>query len=94
MAKKIASTAKNDKANTQKPESRSHTLTRGADVSDVRQFCRVMSALMSDALSGAVSPGPGNLACNAAGKILKATEMQLKYGSKDGAPLALTTPAA
>jgi hypothetical protein len=58
----------------------------------VRQFCRVMSALMSDALSGAVSPGPGNLACNAAGKILKATEMQLKYGGKNRSPLMLTGP--
>lgn len=92
MASKSASNKKGSTANIQKPASRSHNLTRDADVKDVQQFCRVMSALMSDALSGAVSPGPGNLACNAAGKILKATEMQLKYGAKNGSPLVLTGP--
>lgn len=92
MVKKVTGDSKNGKAHIQKPASRSHELTRGADVKDVQQFCRVMSALMSDALSGAVSPGPGNLACNAAGKILKATEMQLKYGAKNGSPLVLTGP--
>jgi len=37
-----------------------------------------------------ISRKEANLACNAAGKILKATEMQLKYGGKNRAPLVLT----
>lgn len=40
-----------------------------------------MSGLMSDIIEGKVSPGVGNAACNAGGKLLKVVEMQYKYGS-------------
>ena len=45
-----------------------------------------MSALMSDLIEGNVKETVGNAACNAAGKLLKVVEMQMKYGtnSPDG----------
>lgn len=46
-------------------------------------FANFMSALMSDLISGAVAPNIGNAACNAGGKLLKAVEMQHKYGTPD-----------
>lgn len=59
-------------------------------------FANFMSALMSDLISGKVSPGVGNAACNAGGKLLKVVEMQMKYGTtQNGAKvltLALNTP--
>jgi hypothetical protein len=40
-----------------------------------------MSALMSDLIEGKITPSVGNAAVNAGGKLLKITEMQLKYGT-------------
>lgn len=40
-----------------------------------------MSALMTDLIEGRVSPGIGNAACNAGGKLLKVVELQHKYGA-------------
>lgn len=40
-----------------------------------------MSALMSDLIEGKVTPSVGNAAVNAGGKLLKITEMQLKFGT-------------
>jgi hypothetical protein len=50
---------------------------------DVKGF---MGALMSDLIEGRVSPGVGNAACNAGGKLLKVAEMEMKYGTvvRDG----------
>ena len=45
------------------------------------QFARFMSALMTDLIEGRVSPGIGNAACNAGGKLLKVVELQHKYGT-------------
>lgn len=42
-----------------------------------------MSALMSDVIEGTLSPGVANAAVNAGGKLLKAVELQLKYGKRD-----------
>ena len=70
-----------------------------------QDFANFMSALMSDLISGAVAPNIGNAACNAGGKLLKAVEMQHKYGTMNqdgtgkvlklamGAPLIQTPPA-
>jgi hypothetical protein len=44
-------------------------------------FARFMSALMTDLIEGRVSPGIGNAACNAGGKLLKVVELQHKYGT-------------
>lgn len=40
-----------------------------------------MSAMMSDLIEQKISPGIGNAACNAGGKLLKIVEMQYKYGT-------------
>jgi len=48
-------------------------ITSGVD------FARVMSALMSDVLEGAVTPEIANATVNAGGKLLKVVEMQYKY---------------
>ena len=49
-----------------------------------RDFANLMSALMTDLIEGKITPGVGNAACNAGGKLLKVVEMQMKYGSKSG----------
>lgn len=41
-----------------------------------------MSSLMSDIISGRITPSVGNAACNAGGKLLKVVEMQQKYGTQ------------
>jgi len=43
-------------------------------------FTELMSALMSDIVEGSVTPEVANAAVNAGGKLLKACELQLKYG--------------
>jgi len=47
-----------------------------------QDFANVMSALMADVLSGAVSTGRANAACNVGRQMLRAVELQLKYGEK------------
>lgn len=54
---------------------------------------------MSDIIDGRVSPAVGNATCNAGGKLLKAVELQLKYGIPSGSDgrrktLDLTSPTA
>jgi len=44
------------------------------------EFALVMSALMSDTLSGRVDPQVANSVCNISGKLLKVVELQYKYG--------------
>lgn len=41
-----------------------------------------MSAMMSDLIEGSIAPQIGNAVCNAGGKLLKAVELQLKYGKQ------------
>lgn len=54
-------------------------------INTAQDFANVMGALMTDLISGAVPPQVGNAMCNAGGKLLKAVEMQYKFGiqSKD-----------
>lgn len=47
-------------------------------------FASLMSILMSDLISGRVTPQIGNAVCNAGGKLLKVVEMQYQYGTKNG----------
>lgn len=50
-----------------------------------------MSALMSDVITGAVTPNVANATVNAGGKLLKVVEMQYRYGTpKNAQPLTLT----
>lgn len=60
---------------------RSVALTSGG-IRTAQDFANVMSALMSDVLSGAVSTGRANTACNVGRQMLRAVELQLKYGTK------------
>ena len=48
-------------------------ITSGVD------FARIMSALMSDVIEGAITPDIANATCNAGGKLLKVVEMQYKF---------------
>jgi hypothetical protein len=58
----------------------------GKGISTGVEFCELMSALMSDVIEGSLSPGVANAAVNAGGKLLKAVELQIKFGApgKDG----------
>lgn len=61
------------------------------------QFCSLMSALMTDLLTGEVTPQVGNAVVNAGGKLLKTVELEQKYGTAgDGnmKSLRLAPPAA
>ena len=40
-----------------------------------------MSSLMSDLISGKLTPNVGNAACNAGGKLLKMVDLEYKYGT-------------
>ena len=60
-------------------ESRSVTLMRKGGVTTGVDFARLMSAMMSDVIEGAITPDIANAACNAGGKLLKVVEMQYKY---------------
>jgi len=56
-----------------------------------------MSALMADLIEGRVPPSIGNAACNAAGKLLKVVELQMRYGTATAGGqkilhLAMTSP--
>lgn len=52
-------------------------------ITNTRQFAELMSALMTDLICGAIAPEVGNAACNASGKLLKAVELQYKYGKQE-----------
>ena len=49
-----------------------------------KDFAKFMSSLMSDIIEGTVTPGVGNAACNAGGKLLKIVELKYKYGTPHG----------
>lgn len=44
------------------------------------EFASVMSALMTDTISGRIDPQVSNAVCNISGKLLKVVELQYKYG--------------
>ena len=44
-----------------------------------QDFARLMSAVMSDVIEGAMTPEVANATVNAGGKLLKVVEMQYKY---------------
>jgi hypothetical protein len=59
-------------------------------------FANLMGALMGDLLEGSVTAEVGNSTCKAGSNLLKAVEMQHKYGSAQpvtqGKVLAFATP--
>ena len=58
--------------------------TKEGGIKTGKDFAQFMSALMGDLISGDVTPGVGNAACNAGGKLLKVVEMQHRYGVRSG----------
>jgi hypothetical protein len=77
VAKKSNRTANDQTVSKRAPKSLA-IAERG--ISTGHQFSALMSAIMSDLLSGAVTPGVANATCNAGGKLLKMVELNLKYG--------------
>jgi hypothetical protein len=61
-------------------EPRSLALSESIDTG--KELCRVLTAVIHDTISGTVTSSIANAVCNAAGKILKAVELQQKYGSQ------------
>lgn len=53
-----------------------------AGIKTAQDFANVMSALMADVLGGQVSTGRANAACNVGRQMLRAVELQLKYGTE------------
>ena len=81
--------AKDSKAATTRNEknvkSRQGSLPKSIDIFEKgiktsEDFANGFSALMSDIITGKVTPQMGNATCNAGGKLLKMVEMTYKYG--------------
>lgn len=70
---------------TDHPTPRSATIA-AAGVTTGTQFAALMSALMSDVITGSIDPVKANAAVNAGGKLLKMVEMEYKYGPRGHAP--------
>ena len=51
-----------------------------AGITTSKEFAAFMSALLSDIICGRINHREANAACNAAGKMLKIIEMQIRYG--------------
>lgn len=88
MAKKKPSSIAKREALVEKPTARSTPIAQ-LGIYDADRFAQVMSALMTDLLTGAVEPQIANAFCNAGGKLLKVVEMKAKRG---GGALALASP--
>jgi hypothetical protein len=52
-----------------------------AGINTAQDFANVMATLMGDLVSNRIAPNVANAMCNAGGKLLKAVEMQLRYGT-------------
>lgn len=88
MAKKERGATKGSETRGSKAQARS-TPIANLGIYDADRFAQVMSALMTDLLTGAVAPDVANATCNAGGKLLKVVEMKAKRG---GGALALASP--
>jgi len=80
MANQSKSVVSSRKKETKKP--RSYPIAERG-ITNTRQFAELMSALMTDLICGAIAPEVANATCNASGKLLKAVELQYKYGKQE-----------
>lgn len=81
MSKKSTSVVKGNQKDVAKPNGPPRSLAIAEQgIRTGSDLARLMSAMMSDLISGKLAPGIGNATCNAAGKLLKAVELQYKYG--------------
>lgn len=76
MSKTTASTASRNDL----PRPSSRTAKHGRAIRTTTDFQNFMSGLMSEVVAGVVSTQKVNAACNAGGKLLKAVEMEYRYG--------------
>ena len=65
---------------TQKPNKSRCSEIAESGIRTGADFALLMSSLMSDIIEGAITPQESNAIVNAGGKLLKITELQLKYG--------------
>ena len=79
--KAVDDTDKGDEKSVAKKRCRSLAVAENG-VSTGGEFASMMSALMSDIIEGSITPQVANAVVNAGGKLLKVTELQLKYGQK------------
>lgn len=80
MDKKGQSPTQRTEVTNSDPESPRSLTIANQGIRTGSQFASLMSALMTDLIEGKITPGVGNAACNAGGKLLKVVEMQAKYG--------------
>lgn len=80
MSKKLKRQRRENEASVAKQQPRSLSYAE-AGVRTGRDFAGMMSALMSDTISGRITPQVCNATVNAGGKLLKVVELQLKYGA-------------
>ena len=75
----MANSKKDDEGTNETREKPRSLAVAAGGVHTGAEFANLMSAVMSDVISGSLSPDVANAACNAGGKLLKVVEMQYKY---------------
>lgn len=65
------------------PQPRSLALAEQG-IATAPELASFLSAIMTDVIRGALHPATANASVNAAGKLLKVAEMQIKYGKPNG----------
>jgi hypothetical protein len=78
MAKKSKRPTLEAKGAAEKPRSLAIIATNG--IPNAQSLCLTLGAVVHDLLAGSITSSVGNAVCNATGKILKAVELQYKYG--------------
>lgn len=68
--------------------SKEELLTSCSEIRTAQDFARFMATMMAALIAGEIDAATGNAICKAASNILKAIEMQIKFGK--GKPLNLT----
>jgi len=69
-----------------KSERKTKSLTAISKLGGIKtseDFKEVFCALIEDLLIGTVTPQIGNAMCNAGGRVIRVSELALKYGKRD-----------
>lgn len=94
MPKKSKASARRSTAKRQTTERDSASLALARQgIDTLPEFTDLFCAVMCDVIEHKLPPPVANAACNAAGKVLKAVELQLKYG-KEAMPVPLVSSRA
>lgn len=81
----VSDVAKQNSQGQQRAESRSLALTK-SEIRTVRDYGQLMLALVTDVIQGNVTPQVLNAAVNAGRQVVKAVELQVKYGGNSTPP--------